>query len=118
MYMLLYSVFFFSFSSRRRYTRSYGDWSSDVCSSDLGRRSWSTRSRYRPPRAISAGAGCLTARARSRRVVSGPRARSEERRVGKECRSGRAQDDEKKKNNKMVSECILLDGGQSVLRSQ
>src|SRR5207248_11696153 len=24
------------FSSRRRHTRSYGDWSSDVCSSDLG----------------------------------------------------------------------------------
>src|SRR5688500_6937920 len=26
-----------SFSSRRRHTRSQGDWSSDVCSSDLGR---------------------------------------------------------------------------------
>src|SRR5207248_3920928 len=26
---------FFFFSSRRRHTRSYGDWSSDVCSSDL-----------------------------------------------------------------------------------
>src|SRR6266705_3622385 len=26
---------FFVFSSRRRHTRSYGDWSSDVCSSDL-----------------------------------------------------------------------------------
>src|SRR5437867_6995213 len=26
----------FFFSSRRRHTRSYGDWSSDVCSSDLG----------------------------------------------------------------------------------
>src|SRR5207248_4867445 len=25
----------FVFSSRRRHTRSYGDWSSDVCSSDL-----------------------------------------------------------------------------------
>src|SRR2546421_2918201 len=32
------SVFFF-FSSRRRHTRSDRDWSSDVCSSDLGRRS-------------------------------------------------------------------------------
>src|SRR5574340_486052 len=30
-------VFFF-FSSRRRHTRSFGDWSSDVCSSDLTRR--------------------------------------------------------------------------------
>src|SRR5207248_6576082 len=28
--------FSFFFSSRRRHTRSYGDWSSDVCSSDLG----------------------------------------------------------------------------------
>src|ERR1017187_1330656 len=29
--------FFFFFSSRRRHTRYIGDWSSDVCSSDLGR---------------------------------------------------------------------------------
>src|SRR5207248_8601389 len=28
-------LLFFFFSSRRRHTRSYGDWSSDVCSSDL-----------------------------------------------------------------------------------
>src|SRR5574342_1189088 len=28
-------MFFFFFSSRRRHTRSGGDWSSDVCSSDL-----------------------------------------------------------------------------------
>src|SRR5438094_3790513 len=28
-------LFRFFFSSRRRHTRSYGDWSSDVCSSDL-----------------------------------------------------------------------------------
>src|SRR5271168_1581275 len=28
-------MFSFFFSSRRRHTRSYGDWSSDVCSSDL-----------------------------------------------------------------------------------
>src|SRR6266516_942682 len=27
--------FIFFFSSRRRHTSSYGDWSSDVCSSDL-----------------------------------------------------------------------------------
>src|SRR5256885_13107621 len=27
---------FFFFSSRRRHTRLQGDWSSDVCSSDLG----------------------------------------------------------------------------------
>src|SRR5438105_10437252 len=30
------SLFFFFFSSRRRHTRSTRDWSSDVCSSDLG----------------------------------------------------------------------------------
>src|SRR5437879_8904975 len=31
---LLFLIFFF-FSSRRRHTRYIGDWSSDVCSSDL-----------------------------------------------------------------------------------
>src|SRR2546426_9284523 len=30
-------ICFFFFSSRRRHTRLQGDWSSDVCSSDLGR---------------------------------------------------------------------------------
>src|SRR2546429_2003839 len=30
-------VYFFFFSSRRRHTRCSRDWSSDVCSSDLGR---------------------------------------------------------------------------------
>src|SRR5438128_12273174 len=29
-------MFLFFFSSRRRHTRCYRDWSSDVCSSDLG----------------------------------------------------------------------------------
>src|SRR5256885_11275001 len=33
---VMYCVFFFS--SRRRHTRLQGDWSSDVCSSDLGQR--------------------------------------------------------------------------------
>src|SRR5256885_12446618 len=32
---IVVSVFFFFFSSRRRHTRLQGDWSSDVCSSDL-----------------------------------------------------------------------------------
>src|SRR5688500_17452426 len=31
-------LFFFFFSSRRRHTRLQGDWSSDVCSSDLSSR--------------------------------------------------------------------------------
>src|SRR5262249_57106017 len=30
----------FFFSSRRRHTRLVSDWSSDVCSSDLGREGW------------------------------------------------------------------------------
>src|SRR5215467_15231205 len=32
------TALFFFFSSRRRHTRLHGDWSSDVCSSDLERR--------------------------------------------------------------------------------
>src|SRR5207248_4834034 len=35
-------VILFFFSSRRRHTRSYGDWSSDVCSSDLFANSGAT----------------------------------------------------------------------------
>src|SRR5207248_5554580 len=35
--LFFFYFFFFFFSSRRRHTRSYGDWSSDVCSSDLQR---------------------------------------------------------------------------------
>src|SRR3712207_2614149 len=34
------SVYFFFFSSRRRHTRYWRDWSSDVCSSDLWLASW------------------------------------------------------------------------------
>src|SRR5256885_9276313 len=36
-YELELCAFFFFFSSRRRHTRLQGDWSSDVCSSDLQR---------------------------------------------------------------------------------
>src|SRR5207248_4167714 len=36
----------FFFSSRRRHTRSYGDWSSDVCSSDLKGSAWKVAARY------------------------------------------------------------------------
>src|SRR5690349_24498344 len=66
----------FFFSSRRRHTRSLRDWSSDVCSSDLGaaqRGEWNLC----PPPPISKP----SARASGRRW-----SRSEERRVGKECR--------------------------------
>src|SRR5690348_17786993 len=36
MQIIFLSFFLFFFSSRRRHTRWTGDWSSDVCSSDLG----------------------------------------------------------------------------------
>src|SRR5205807_5196932 len=35
LFSYFYFFFFFFFSSRRRHTRLQGDWSSDVCSSDL-----------------------------------------------------------------------------------
>src|SRR5256885_13160543 len=39
----------FFFSSRRRHTRLQGDWSSDVCSSDLVRRAGGDLARRGPP---------------------------------------------------------------------
>src|SRR5258705_1212524 len=35
-WIAVFSLIFFFFSSRRRHTRCLSDWSSDVCSSDLG----------------------------------------------------------------------------------
>src|SRR5437764_12275434 len=87
------------FSSRRRHTRYIGDWSSDVCSSDL----WIYKGEILPyksggeekiakeaamavgetagrSRVVRAGGG------RPRRGEGEPVERSEERRVGKECR--------------------------------
>src|SRR5205807_7614469 len=78
--MVLFSdgnVVFFFFSSRRRHTRLQGDWSSDVCSSDLPPIALGATSRARS--AVVGGAGASAAAARLHR--------SEERRVGKECRS-------------------------------
>src|SRR5207248_6281235 len=87
--MLLFFFFFFFFSSRRRHTRSYGDWSSDVCSSDL-RHLRLDRARVAE---VVGGAGA----ARVERARTEALERSEERRVGKECRSRRAPDHEEKK---------------------
>src|SRR5687768_18511546 len=85
------SRMFFFFSSRRRHTRCSRDWSSDVCSSDLADFD-----------AVAAAgdqaAADVDARARgaaepgdggepAARGSAHRGARSEERRVGKECRS-------------------------------
>src|SRR2546429_2855715 len=89
--------YFFFFSSRRRHTRCSRDWSSDVCSSDLLPSSITsggiihdesaTRSTVflEPPEVIELGNALRAAEAEEQREVL--RVRSEERRVGKECRS-------------------------------
>src|SRR5207248_4119412 len=101
------------FSSRRRHTISYGDWSSDVCSSDLV----AAFSRQKAPafrllddlRTQAAAASSAPILAMDRRenldlrrpiVWMGEalpqfadRLRSEERRVGKECRCGWSSDE-------------------------
>src|SRR5205807_6183596 len=95
---------YFFFSSRRRHTRLQGDWSSDVCSSDLGGRvqvgglgghhrvggAFLVRGVLR--RALG-GVGPLLGRLQLGLGVGQGRVlgrtllqRSEERRVGKECR--------------------------------
>src|SRR5947209_19872184 len=92
--------FFFFFSSRRRHTRYWRDWSSDVCSSDL-RRSVRSSSRHpdqlqaRDADVFDAQRGWADGEGLRRRGRRG--SRSEERRVGKECRSGGAPYHEKKK---------------------
>src|SRR2546429_3511460 len=91
---------FFFFSSRRRHTRCSRDWSSDVCSSDLV-------SVQRPSTANGLPLGSSSSPANVPSLLNAPilplpkfpirilplkrpnanDARSEERRVGKECRS-------------------------------
>src|SRR5699024_12038690 len=71
---VIFGLFFF-FSSRRRHTRSKRDWSSDVCSFDLGCRadfSCSSNRYYLSSWAFMS-------------FLIFVRSRSEERRVGKEC---------------------------------
>src|SRR5205085_5478988 len=75
--------FFFFFSSRRRHTRFDCDWSSDVCSSDLAVL-------QRRLCCLGAGSRCQQAPRTPTLLASRGRncsQRSEERRVGKECRS-------------------------------
>src|SRR5207253_6064079 len=98
-------VFFFFFSSRRRHTRWPRDWSSDVCSSDLF--GFQGLGKDEPvQKKIRRRAGLVQIHITAATVVGGkvknhvdafdrrPRyarfaKRSEERRVGKECRDGR-----------------------------
>src|SRR5699024_11736084 len=101
----LCGVFFF-FSSRRRHTRSKRDWSSDVCSSDLG-HCFADRSGLEAVtmRAVAAEldgvAAALYRHVRGRdelidlirdEVLAERRERSEERRVGEEGRERAARD--------------------------
>src|SRR5436189_1680988 len=91
-------IFFFFFSSRRRHTRYIGDWSSDVCSSDLGAAVTRNSQRLLGPVAEAAAARkrwefLVTAAPLPIVKGTGSPIRSEERRVGKECRSRWAPDD-------------------------
>src|SRR5438132_7138934 len=86
----LVSLHLFFFSSRRRHTRSLCDWSSDVCSSDLK----IANIRVAPANTASAPLNQITAPEKpaidslvSANLRSRLEFRSEERRVGKECRS-------------------------------
>src|SRR3712207_8333165 len=89
-------VFYFFFSSRRRHTRYWRDWSSDVCSSDLAVVSElllpaRTPPLREPPRLRFLEKFPLTSPPVIEIVPATlhptlPK-RSEERRVGKECRS-------------------------------
>src|SRR5204862_1276017 len=80
----------FFFSSRRRHTRSLRDWSSDVCSSDLLFNEATELSMYLENQVLEGGLESLEANNHKARLITiylGLTARSEERRVGKECRS-------------------------------
>src|SRR5258707_6509381 len=93
-------VYIFFFSSRRRHTRYWRDWSSDVCSSDLsvekarrrhvrstdGAAPIVSRQRFRRATALGSTWASRPPRCSGRDTTSGL-PRSEERRVGKECRS-------------------------------
>src|SRR5438876_4217718 len=96
---------FFFFSSRRRHTRWTGDWSSDVCSSDLRNLTlvlsllagvalavlWSAEL-VDQQIGMSVANNVLGTDARHGAIAG----RSEERRVGKECRSQGAPEQQEK----------------------
>src|SRR2546430_6792429 len=95
-YVLIIYVFFFFFSSRRRHTRFDCDWSSDVCSSDLNPATPAPNIKTLagvmvPAAVISIGKIFGNSVAASSTAlypaIVAMEDRSEERRVGKECRS-------------------------------
>src|SRR3712207_7923799 len=89
-------VFFF-FSSRRRHTRYWRDWSSDVCSSDLvllyppdgkaGRIIFIAATRWTSDVNMGVRPGRASIAHVRDKLSFRDLLRSEERRVGKECRS-------------------------------
>src|SRR5256885_4922376 len=93
--LLIVLFFFFFFSSRRRHTRLQGDWSSDVCSSDLAKHTLILRLALhrdrvckRNPHQPDPTLLCCSRTAQTlRSALCFLLDRSEERRVGKECRS-------------------------------
>src|SRR5690242_21273576 len=111
LYVLTFISLFFFFSSRRRHTRLTCDWSSDVCSSDLPLAARHLQPDQHAPvgRAVVAVVEQRDVPARADRgeeVRAGARAlrkleaRSEERRVGKECRSRWSREQSKKNESK------------------
>src|SRR5438270_12104962 len=79
-------VLFFFFSSRRRHTRFDCDWSSDVCSSDLDHRRPAIVDLLTEVADVQLHDVRLAAEVIAPDLIEDLR-RSEERRVGKECRS-------------------------------
>src|SRR3712207_7387531 len=84
--------FFFFFSSRRRHTRYWRDWSSDVCSSDLQPHGLHHAHHLAGFDDVAYAVLVLDGDEDARQEIAdqllGAEAdRSEERRVGKECRS-------------------------------
>src|SRR5438132_9169746 len=96
-FLMCVFFFFFFFSSRRRHTRSLCDWSSDVCSSDLVPGAAAPHGGHGDQlrageihgllRLHQGGRGVRRPRARPLDLGGEDQDRSEERRVGKECRS-------------------------------
>src|SRR5688572_32937545 len=104
------------FSSRRRHTRFDCDWSSDVCSSDLD----GMRIILSGGDKCQRGVAIILDEEVARRVTEVHQVsdrRSEERRVGKECRSGGAAKHEKRKKGEVRRSGGTRGGGESVSSS-